>query len=72
MNLIKKYRSQAGLLQADLGEKLGLTQGAISHYELGTRIPSVAVCRQILAVLKAHGVECTLDDVFPASDEIAA
>lgn len=72
MNCIKKYRILAGLQQSELGKEMGLTQGAISHWELGARKPSLSACRQILAILKAHGVECTLDHVFPAEEEIAA
>lgn len=36
---IKHYRKLRGMYQGELAEKVGLTEGAIRHYESGARIP---------------------------------
>jgi transcriptional regulator with XRE-family HTH domain len=46
MNLIEKYRTQAGLNQTQLAKKAGLTQAAISQYEAQERQPNGrSLCR---------------------------
>jgi putative transcriptional regulator len=72
MNCIQKYRKKAGLLQAEMAAEMDMTQGAISHYELGTRTPDIAICNRMLEVIRAHGVDCTLDELFPATEWLAA
>jgi len=69
MNRIKHYREKARLSQEELGKALEeeKTQGAMAHYEAGRRLPSLADCRDIVAVFNRHGVECSLDDVFPTA-----
>lgn len=37
---LKQKRSEAGLTQAELAEKIGVTSRTIQNYELGDRIPS--------------------------------
>lgn len=36
---IKHYRKLRGMYQGELAEKVGLTEGAIRHYESGARTP---------------------------------
>jgi putative transcriptional regulator len=62
---LKNYRNRARITQAQLAARVGATQSAISHYELGRRRPGLASCRMLLAALGDLGVECTLDEVFP-------
>lgn len=72
MNNIKSLRESIGLTQRELGERLGLTQGAIGNYESDARRPSLDDCRRIVSVLNAAGAVCTLDDVFPPGGEPTA
>lgn len=65
MSSMKTIREQAGITQAALAVALGLTQGAIAHYETGRRTPSLSVCRRIVSALNQLGAACTLADVFP-------
>lgn len=65
MNNIKALREKAGKTQVDLAAELGVTQGAVAHYESGRRDPTVASSRKITAVINRWGVPCSLDDVFP-------
>lgn len=65
MNRISELRASASISQAALAEALGWSQGRISNYESGRRIPSLADSRAITAALNAVGVKCALDDVFP-------
>lgn len=70
MSNLKKYREEASVTQSALAKKVGMTQGAIAHYENGRRTPGLAECRQILAALNATGAECTLDELFPVEADI--
>lgn len=65
MSNLKKYREKASITQSALAEKVGMTQGAIAHYENGRRTPSLDGARQIVAALNALGATCSLADVFP-------
>lgn len=40
---IKAYREQAGLSQEALARQIGVTQGLISHYEMGIKIPTARI-----------------------------
>lgn len=71
MSNLKKFREKAGITQAQLAEKVGMTQGAIAHYENGRRKPGLSECRALVAALNASGVKCTLDQLFPAKAEAA-
>ena len=46
-NRIKKVRNYYKMNQSQFGDKLGLTQGAITSYETGARVPSGAVIMSI-------------------------
>lgn len=48
-------RCQAGLTQAQLGEKLNLSAGALGMYEQGRRMPSLSIIAEIADVF---GVSC--------------
>lgn len=67
MNQLKHYREEAGLTQAELGERCGFraAQSRIALYESGGRTPSLHYARRIVAALNEAGAECRLDDVFP-------
>lgn len=69
MNNIKHYRKAAGITQAQIAERFGITSMAVSYWEnpspSNERVPDLAQSREIVAMINAAGVECTLDDVFP-------
>lgn len=67
MSNLKQFREQAQVTQAALAERVGMTQGAIAHYENGRRTPGLNEARVLVAALNALGAECDLDAVFPAS-----
>lgn len=71
MNNLKILRIQAGLTQSGLASVLGVTQGAVAHYERGIRRLSIDGTKKILEVLNTQGVTCKFEDVFPsdASDK---
>ncbi len=44
---LKRERMRRGMSQAELAEKLGVTQGVISMYENGSKVPSVPLAVKI-------------------------
>lgn len=64
---IKTFRTQQQLTQAELAEKLGLTQGAISHYENGRRLIDKPFADKFIAYAESVGVTLTYNDVFSAT-----
>ena len=58
---VKILRKQAGLTQAELGEKIGRTAEAISNVETGKSLPSLDT---LIATSEALGVPLT--DFFPS------
>lgn len=49
--LIRRYRKLAGMSQAKLGEKAGMSEPAIRNYELGNRTPGPEQLQEIAAAL---------------------
>ncbi|HJA48087.1 MAG TPA: helix-turn-helix domain-containing protein [Candidatus Agathobaculum intestinipullorum] len=47
MNRIKKLRSEAGLLQADLAKKLKIRQNTVSNWETGRHEPDQDALREM-------------------------
>lgn len=63
---IRKYRDQAGLTQAELGAKAGISQSRLANYELLLRTPDIETARTLLKVLKSSGARVTsVDDLYP-------
>jgi transcriptional regulator with XRE-family HTH domain len=65
MNKIKTIRNNKGLTQSKLAEKIGVTQGALSQWELGIVNPSINNLRNIAIVLN-----CSLDELFDKKNEL--
>lgn len=65
---IRRYRKAKGLTQAQLAEAVGLTEGAIRHYESGIRAVKPELLEEIakelevsVGALKDYGVETSRD-----------
>lgn len=71
MNRIKQYRERLGVTQSDMAATLHISQGSIAHYENGRRSPGLDMCRAIVQFFCEQGVDCTLEDLFPAETEAA-
>lgn len=65
MNNIRTFRERVGLTQSDLAKMVGCTRGAICHYETGRRGMDIDLCRTFIAAFRKHGIEVSLDDLFP-------
>ena len=61
---IARFRKEKGLTQAELGDMLGVSNQAVSKWELGMTMPDVTLLPQISKVL---GV--TLTDLYGISDK---
>lgn len=57
--IIRLNRERLNISQAQLAKMLGLTQEAISRYELGTREPSVDVIKKLCVIF-----DCTSDELL--------
>jgi transcriptional regulator with XRE-family HTH domain len=53
---LKDLRRKAGLSQAQLAARSGVSREAIARYETGPRIPTLTVAQ---ALAEALGVDCT-------------
>lgn len=67
---IRRYRKLRGMTQAQLAEAVGMTEGAVRHYESGIRAVKPELLESIAAALgvsvnalKDYGVE-TADDLM--------
>lgn len=57
MNKIAKARKDKGMTQQALAQAVGLTQGAVAHWESGRREPSLAMLRKIARALGVQVAE---------------
>ena len=75
---LKELRKQAGMTQAQLAAKLGITKSVVSYYELSERAPSPEVLRDIALIFRVSadyllGIEKVKSiDVSDLSDEDVA
>jgi len=51
---IRKVRKTEKLKQKDLAEMLGVLEGAITRYELGTREPKLAIIQKLCAAFPQY------------------
>ncbi|WP_227732052.1 helix-turn-helix domain-containing protein [Yersinia proxima] len=65
MNLIAKKRKELNVSQQQMARHLGWGQSRIANYELGIRIPSLEVCRDVVSALNHFGGQYELSDIFP-------
>lgn len=52
MILIREYRQRLGLTMKELGDKVGVSEGAISLYELGKRKPNYEMMLKLSEALE--------------------
>lgn len=62
--MVKKRRIEAGLTQADVAEKLGITESAVGQFERPDANPTVDTLSKLSKVLG-----CCEADFFPVDDE---
>ena len=63
MNTIFSIRKELNVTQAQLAEALGVSQGNVSHYEKGQKIPPVVAARLInFAMTKS--IKLSFDDIY--------
>jgi len=66
--LIKVYRERTGLLQRDLGERTGMSQGVISSLEQGRKLPSIEQLYRMARHLNCEAWNFLPDKVFVLHD----
>jgi transcriptional regulator with XRE-family HTH domain len=63
---LRRLRIEAGLTQAEVAERVGLSQAAVSYVENGARDGKLTTVR---ALLDAYGASWAALDDAPAQDE---
>lgn len=64
MNNVLHIRKHLGMSQDEFGKAIGVSQGNVSHYELGKQEVSPEVARNIREFCCARGVGVTLDYIY--------
>lgn len=73
MNNVQSIRHRLAMSQSAFAEAIGVTQGNVSHIELGRQEVMPSLARKIIAVAASQGVVITFDDIYktPTSQEAA-
>jgi putative transcriptional regulator len=64
-NLVKEFRTRAGLTQEDLGREMGVSRQTIISIERGHYVPSLQ-----LALKLARFFECSTEGMFRIKHEV--
>jgi len=68
--LAKTRLSALGMTQAELSEKMGVTQGAMGHWLNGRRSPSLAEVGAIFQILGISGASLNPDGTFTVAEDL--
>lgn len=58
---LKNIRLRLGLTQKQFGKRLRITQGAVSHWEMGLSYPSVTIAAKIVKMANKLGIDCSVE-----------
>lgn len=72
MNKFHATRKSLEMTQAELAERLGVTQSSVSFYEKGGMTPSPEVVGKLIDIAKSRGIELSFDDIYRRRAEKAA
>ena len=61
---IRNIRQKKGMLQTELADKVGVTQGMVSLWETGYCSPSLSSAQKLAEVL-----DCTIDELIEKPQE---
>jgi putative transcriptional regulator len=61
---VKRIRMNLCLEQGEFAELLGITKGAICHYENGLRMPRLPIIRKMRQIAKENNLHIPLEDFF--------
>jgi len=67
MKTIKSQRKALGLNQSQFAKLVGVFPNSIQRYETSTkdrRFPPIKIAKRICSLLKEHGLELTLDEIY--------
>lgn len=62
--LIEQKRKEKGITQAVLAEELGVTQSAVSQWEIGLSFPDARLLVKLSEIL-----ECTIDELLKGESQ---
>lgn len=61
---LKKIRTEKGITQEELANKVGVLNTSICNYEIGIREPNLETLKKLAEVL-----DCTVDELLEDEDE---
>ncbi len=59
MTALYNYRHKAGLTQAQLAQKIGVSKACIGMWENGNRSPNISTLKKLAQIL-----DCTVDELI--------
>jgi transcriptional regulator with XRE-family HTH domain len=65
ITLLRKIKCKTQWSRQRLADELGVTSGAISNYEYGSRYPKPALAYKLIDIGKSLDIHCSLEDVYP-------
>lgn len=63
-SVVKSIRLQLGMTQAELAARLGVTQGVVSHFEVGRRVLNPSMAAKLIRAARGRGVQVTFDTLY--------
>lgn len=59
---IKQLRMGLYLEREEFAKLIGITKGAVFHYETGRRIPKLAIVKKMVDLAKQNGMDLSVND----------
>jgi len=62
--IIKHFRLDLGLEQADFAKLFSVSSGTVSNWETGRRVPRIPKLKKMVDIAKEHKLKLSMQDFF--------